>query len=228
MRGTRKDNCVVFFVKYPEKGRVKTRLSVDLGEDVAVALYRYFTADLLHTLKRVNAQTCIYFYPESAKDKFIGWLGPDYPYMPQQGKDLGERMENAFVGILEQGFKKAIIIGSDSPDLPYELINEAFSALQNNDAVIGPTFDGGYYLLGFKRETFLPKVFHGMRWSTNTVYNGTLSILREYDYSIQVLSKWRDVDTLDDLRDCMSRNKDTSFRRSKTMVYIMKYKERFM
>lgn len=227
MNDTRGDNCVGVFAKYPEKGRVKTRLSAELGEDAAVDLYRCFTMDLLHTLESVDAKTCICFYPEHAMERFIDWLGPEYFYVQQQGKDLGERMYNAFLRILDQGFKNVLIIGSDSPDLPSELINKAFSALHKDDVVIGPTFDGGYYLFGFRKETLLPEAFQGIRWSTSTVYNDTLSVLKKHDYSIHVLSQWRDVDTLDDLRDCVRRNKDSAFRASKTMDYLMQREEDF-
>jgi rSAM/selenodomain-associated transferase 1 len=120
--------------------------------------------------------------------------------MPQAGEDLGERMKNGFVEALSMNFKRVVLIGSDIPDLPLEFIEEAFTSLQEKDAVIGPALDGGYYLIGFKKETFSPRVFEGIHWSTESVFEKTLKVLQQEGLTVHTLQPLRDIDTVEDLR----------------------------
>jgi len=222
-----KDSCVLFFVKYPEKGEVKTRLSAYLDETVTVELYRNFVLDLLSKLQKLGIQFWICFYPQNRQEKFIKWLGTRYFFIPQEGEDLGQRMKNSFLQAFAAGFRRVIIIGSDIPDLPCPLINEAFCIIETHDAVIGPTLDGGYYLLGFNKNSFLPEVFDGIKWSNNKVYENTLNFLKKAKHKIHILPKWQDVDTVDDLKELFKKNKDTEFKKSKTICYLSKYKNMF-
>lgn len=222
-----KDRCVLFYVKYPEKGEVKTRLSSYLDETITVELYRNFILDLLSKLEKLPVEFCICFYPQNAKEKFVEWLGKRYFYIPQEGEDLGQRMKNSFLQAFAAGFRRVILIGSDIPDLPSSLISEAFSFLKTHDAVIGPTLDGGYYLVGFNKGSFLPKVFDGMKWSTSKVYEDTLSFFKKGKHKIHILPKWQDVDTINDLKELFKKNKDTEFGKSKTICYLLKYKDMF-
>jgi rSAM/selenodomain-associated transferase 1 len=215
-------NCLLFFVKYPQKGQVKTRLSAELDEDITVELYRNFILDLLSMLKGLRIKFQICFSPADSQKKFEEWLGTQYFYVPQQGDDLGQRMKNAFIHAFDQGFQRAVIIGSDSPDLPGDLINEAFLYLETHDAVIGPSTDGGYYLIGFSKAAFLPEVFEGIGWSTDMVLRKTLTILEKAGLKFRQLPAWRDVDTLDDLKDLVQRSHNKSFSSSRTMLYISK------
>ena len=218
---TESDNsCVLLFVKYPEEGRVKTRLSNELDAAIAVELYRNFVMDLLSMLDETGIPFQIVYSPESSQGKFVEWLGSKYFYMPQQGDDLGRRMKNALTRTFERGSGRAVVIGSDSPNLPVELIHEAFSSLETHDAVIGPSADGGYYLIGFNSNTLLPEAFEGIQWSTNAVFRTTIARLEGARLNIHKLPEWRDVDTFDDLRDMFLRNRNKSFRSSKTMSYI--------
>ena len=215
-------NCLLFFVKYPGKGQVKTRLSADLDEDITVELYRNFILDLLSMLKGLGIQFQICFSPADSQEKFEKWLGTQYSYVPQQGDDLGQRMKNAFIQAFDQGFQRVAIIGSDSPDLPGDSINEAFLYLETHDAVIGPSADGGYYLIGFNKAAFLPEAFEGIEWSTDMVLRKTLSILEKAGLKFRQLPAWRDVDTLDDLKNLVQRSHNKSFSSSRTMLYISK------
>ncbi len=215
------ENCILFFVKYPEEGQVKTRLSAELNETIAVELYRSFVLDLLSMLEGPALPFRICFSPENSREKFIAWLGSKYSYMPQQGEDLGQRMKNALTQAYAQGFGRAIIIGSDSPDLPKKLIQKAFSSLEAHDAVIGPSYDGGYYLIGFRNDAFLPEAFHGIEWSTDTVFRETLEILKEAGLNVHELPEWQDIDTLADLKSMFRKNHNSEFRSSKTMSYAI-------
>jgi len=194
------DRCLLFFIKNPEKGRVKTRLASAVGDEMAVKLYRRFLLEILSTLNRGTFLFYLCFYQENSLNDLKGWLGDDYLYMPQNGENLGERMKNGFIEAFAMNFKRVVLIGSDIPDLPLEFIEEAFTSLQEKDVVIGPSFDGGYYLIGFKDKNFPLKVFEGIPWSTKRVFEETMKVLRQERLTVHTLQPLRDIDTIDDLR----------------------------
>jgi glycosyltransferase A (GT-A) superfamily protein (DUF2064 family) len=134
-------------------------------------------------------------------------------------------MKHAFIDAFNEGIAEVVLIGSDSPDLPVEIIDEAFCSMKNNDVVIGPAFDGGYYLIGFKRDTFLPELFDAIPWSTGTVFKRTVAILREKRYKMYMLPEWRDVDRCEDLIALFLRNRNAPFVSSRTMSYLRDHKE---
>jgi rSAM/selenodomain-associated transferase 1 len=208
------------FVKSPERGLVKSRLAVSLGEEVALDLYKCFVGDLLGMFKRCGYSLNIFFYPPEARQGIVQWLGDKHILFPQMGDNLGERMKNAFQAVFSQGLSAAILIGSDSPDLPREVIDEALTSLKNHESVLGPSYDGGYYLIGLRADTFSPKVFDGIPWSTPDVFKQTLSTLKEANLRVNILPKWRDIDTYDDLRTLFSTSLNTPFAESATIKYM--------
>ncbi len=214
------DSCILLFVKFPGKGSVKTRLAKDIDPGFVQILYRNFVFDMLETLAKANLPIIVYFYPPESGAAVSKWLGGNYLYVPQNGSDLGERMKNAFKDVFERGFSKAVIIGSDIPDLKISILEMAFNSLHANDMVVGPSADGGYYLIGFRHDSFLPEVFKGISWGTDTVLKDTLKILREKNYKAHFLPELRDVDTIEDLKALYERNKDTAFANSRTMKFI--------
>jgi len=194
------DRCLLFFIKNPEKGNVKTRLASAVGDKTAVKLYKRFLLEMLFTLNRGTFIFYLCYSPESPLRSLKDWLGDHYLFMPQTGEDLGERMKNGFAEAISMNFKRVVLIGSDIPDLSLEFIEEAFTSLQEKDAVIGPSLDGGYYLIGFKKETFSPRVFEGIRWSTGSVFEKTLEVLEREGLTVHTLQPLRDIDTVGDLR----------------------------
>ena len=108
--------CVLFFMKTPRKGAVKTRLARTVGDDAALALYRSFVEDMLAMLAAANHIVRVYFTPAGAEDALREWLGQDVTLLPQRGRDLGEKMKNALAQTFAAGFSQAILIGSDLPD----------------------------------------------------------------------------------------------------------------
>ena len=194
------DRCLLFFIKSPEKGKVKSRLASVIGDERAANLYRDFTTQMLSTLRRGDFPFHICFYPYNALKGVKKWLGDQHHYIPQKGKDLGERMSNAFRKAFDTGFKRVVLVGSDIPDLPLEFTEEAFFSLKEEDAVIGPSYDGGYYLIGFKDKTFSPRVFEGMAWSSEKVFAETMKVLKQLNQSVHILPYRRDIDTIEDLR----------------------------
>jgi rSAM/selenodomain-associated transferase 2/rSAM/selenodomain-associated transferase 1 len=212
--------CVVLFAKYPEKGAVKSRLSRYYGEDFVVDLSRNFITDTLDTLSNGHYSCRVACYPGERKAEMIDEFGSKHLYMSQTGSDLGERMKNAMADLFSEGFQSILVIGSDIPDLPNHILESAFRALESHDAVIGPSVDGGYYLIGMQEPKFLPDVFAGLMWGTNTVFKDTTKIFREKGYSLYVLPTWRDVDRPVDLNDFMKRNEKTEFAHSNTMTFL--------
>ena len=194
------DRCLLFFIKYPEKGRVKTRLASAIGDRMAVKLYKRFLLEMLFTLNQGTFLFYLCYSPESPLSSLKDGLGDHYLYMPQSGENLGERMKNGFAEAISMNFKRVVLIGSDIPDLPLGFIEEAFTSLVEKDAVIGPSLDGGYYLIGFKDQTFSPRVFEGIHWSTGSVFEKTLRILKQEGLTVHTLQPLRDIDTVEDLR----------------------------
>ena len=213
--------CLIVFVKSPETGSIKSRLAAAIGEQKARQLYKRFVQDLLDSLDKGNYCLKIFFYPPDQRQVLVQWLGNSRSYEPQIGDDLGERMKNAFEKCFSDGFEAAILIGSDSPDLPAEIVDEGFVSLKGSDVVIGPSLDGGYYLLGFKADTFLPAAFTGISWGTDGVIKNTREILENNGLSMTVLPAWRDIDTYKDLRTLIERHGNTPFAKSRTIQYAM-------
>jgi rSAM/selenodomain-associated transferase 1 len=213
-------NCILFFVKDPVKGAVKSRLAAELDETIAVELYGNFILDMLATLSKCEAQCLICVYPESTLEKVKKWLEPKYHYLPQEGKDLGERMKNGFIEAFIMKFEHVILIGSDIPDLPLSIVKEAFRMFETHDAVVGPAHDGGYYLIGFRNDTFVPEVFDTMQWGGKSVLRSTLNRLNKRKCRVRRLPAWHDVDTLADIILLLQRNKSTVGSCPKTISYL--------
>jgi rSAM/selenodomain-associated transferase 2/rSAM/selenodomain-associated transferase 1 len=169
---------LIFFVKSPEPGAVKTRLSAEIGRDLAVELYKDIGVRSLKAVEGGDYEIRIDFHPPDRLANVKTWLGEGRVYFPQEGADLGQRMENAFKSAFSSGFTCVVLTGSDIPDLSGRIIEEAFSMLTDNGAVIGPAKDGGYYLIGFTQSGFLPEVFNGIRWGTDTVFIDTMAAFK--------------------------------------------------
>jgi len=194
------DRCLLFFIKNPQKGQVKTRLAAAIGDEMAVRLYKRFLLEMLSTLNKGTFLFYLCVYPVDALEGLRTWLGEDYLYLPQQGENLGERMKNGFIEALAMNFKRVVLIGSDIPSLPLEFIEEAFISLEKKDVVIGPSLDGGYYLIGFRDKKFSPGAFKKIPWSTERVFEETMKVLEHEGLTVHTLKTLRDIDTIQDLR----------------------------
>jgi len=186
--------ALIIFTRNPELGKCKTRLAATIGDESALEIYKYLLQHTAKLSEKVKADKYV-FYSESIKREDI-WDATIFNKKLQQGNDLGERMENAFTELFELGYEKVIIIGSDLLDLSSDDVNEAFDFLNENDAVIGPAKDGGYYLLGMKNMH--SKVFKNKEWGTSTVLENTLSDLK--DSTISMLKELNDIDTFEDMK----------------------------
>ncbi len=212
--------CLIMFAKYPAPGKVKTRLSRHCHEELTVLLYRAFIADLLARFAQGDYQFRFAYDPPDRGEDFRREFGEGFVYLPQAGSDLGEKMLGAFRACFAEGFREIVLIGSDSPDLPREIIEEAFGALKVHGAVLGPAGDGGYYLIGFRREAFTPRAFSGIVWGGNDVAAKTLDILSQEGAMVHTLPVWSDIDEFADLINLIGRSKKSVFAGSKTIACL--------
>jgi uncharacterized protein len=214
---------VLLFIRVPEIGRVKTRLAKRIDTKTTLALYRCFVEDTMETLAAGGYGTTIFFTPAEKGPAVQAWLPEKTQIQPQTGKNLGQRMRNAFLSSFATRVDKAVLMGSDFPDLDIRIIHEAFFALKKKDVVIGPARDGGYYLIGFWKSAFRGDVFRGVDWGTDRVFQQTLGQIRNDDLRMHTLPVWQDIDTYEDLLAFYGRN--TTRRRShlKTMKLLDRY-----
>jgi len=184
---------IALFTKNPKKGKVKTRLGETIGMENSCKLAKAFLKDLItehsgrsYELKIFTPTT---FPIQKYTKKNIG-------VHKQKGENLGEKMFNAFKQ-LHKHYEKVIIIGSDMPHLPTKIIKKAIKHLENKDVVLGPTEDGGYYLIGMKEAN---NIFEKVHWSTKTVLQETIKNIKKKKLTYALLSKSYDIDTIKELR----------------------------
>ena len=191
--------CVLFFLRFPEPGKVKTRLAAGVGEEHALELYRCFVLDTLAMLETLNSHLILCFTPDDARKDMIRWLGGQREYLAQQGEDLGERMDAAFTHAFSRGYSRVLLVGSDIPDMSRDTLQQGFCSLQDHDACLAPATDGGSYYIGFTRSGYCPEVFQNMAWSTHEVCAQTRQRLGSCGVSVDLLPPAGDVDTMEDL-----------------------------
>jgi len=200
---------VVVVAKEPVPGKVKTRLFPQLSPTVAADLYGCFLRDRIQEVSTLNeVDRTIAYTPENAKETFTRLALDGFKLFAQQGKHLGERLNNIFLEKLSQGYKAVSIVDSDSPDLPKSIIKESFNLLSSKqaDVVFGPCHDGGYYLVGMRKPH--PELFRNIPWSTENVLSITLEKAGKMGLNVKLLSAWNDLDTFEDLLQFYTKYKD--------------------
>ena len=189
--------CVLYFVKYPEPGKVKTRLAKSIGNEAAALAYRGLAESGFSTLKELSPsefKITVMFDPPEKEREVREWLAGASDYKPQNGNDLGERLTHAFKSAFGEDACAVAALGSDTLGLKKEMIEKAFDNLQYYDAVIGPAKDGGYYLIGCKE--IYESLFENIPWSTPGVLKATLGWIREEGLSHSLLPELEDLDEL--------------------------------
>lgn len=185
------------FAKYWQAGAVKTRLAKDVGVESAAALQRVFLSTLLQRLAATPAARVLSFAPSNRRAEFAQLAGSVWHLEPQPMGDLGQRMAAYFHSAFERGCDRVVLIGSDSPTLPTDFVNQAFERLATHSVVLGPSADGGYYLVGASHA--VPPIFEGVNWSTCDVWDQTLRLLDAARVPVAQLPPWYDVDHVEDL-----------------------------
>lgn len=188
---------LMVFLKAPRLGEVKTRLAREIGDGAALAIYRRLAEEQLARLPR-TFDVEVTYAPRGARAEMRAWLGADRRYRAQVGGGLGERLAQAFAAAFARGYRAVFAIGADCPGLDGDCLLRARALLARHDAVIGPADDGGYYLLGLRRQA--PGLFRGIDWSTASVLAQTRTRLRVERMTHALLETKSDVDTAADLR----------------------------
>ncbi|WP_298754701.1 TIGR04282 family arsenosugar biosynthesis glycosyltransferase [uncultured Psychroserpens sp.] len=187
-------NALIVFTRNPELGKCKTRLAKTLGDQSALDIYKYLLQHTANVAKGVQVDRYVFYSVDINYDDI--WSHNFFSKKLQKGENLGERMDNAFKELLDSGYEKLVIIGSDLLDLNETIIEEAFVKLNLHDVVIGPAKDGGYYLLGMKTQH--SKLFKNKDWGTETVRQDTLKDLQ--NSNVYLLKELNDIDTFDDMK----------------------------
>ncbi len=192
---------LIIFAKLPRPGEVKTRLGQTVGMREAAEIYRLF-AEHAFTLGRQllerGSRVYVFHDPGSTADEMREWVGPLFHLVSQEGATLGDRMHRAFEHTFGEGSKHTVLIGTDVPELDLATLERAFDGLIHCDVVLGPSSDGGYYLIGM--STPAGELFDGVRWSSETVYLETKQRLQGLNLSFTELNVLDDIDTIADYK----------------------------
>jgi rSAM/selenodomain-associated transferase 1 len=187
-------NALIIFVRNPVLGKVKTRLAATIGNEKTLMLYKHLLQHTYAITENLPA-TKFVFYADYINEDDL-WNG--FEKRLQYGNDLGERMKNAFAELFTTGFKNICIIGSDCYELSSDILADAFEKLNTADVVGGPVTDGGYYILGMKKQ--VTDFFINKEWSTDTVFSETLRDAAALNLTLHQLPLLNDIDTEADLR----------------------------
>jgi rSAM/selenodomain-associated transferase 1 len=198
------DKLLIIFAKNPVLGKVKTRLAKEIGDNNALDIYQQLLDFTLTESTKVMSDKKLYFSDFVDENKKI----PHLSYALQKGKDLGERMKNAFSEGFKAGYGRIVLIGSDSFEIDQDDIRKAFMYLNEKDSVIGPSTDGSYYLIGLKAP-FEP-IFSDKPWSTNVVFKRTYLELILFNKTISLLEEKSSIVTPEDWTKYQNKLKNTS------------------
>ena len=197
---------VILFTRYPQAGKVKTRLIKGLGPEGAAKLHSRLTKQVISNLLPLvkNDSVCLQVsYCGGSKEEIQTWLGSDLPLKRQQGNDLGERMVRAFEQAWESGAKKVVLIGSDCPGIKPSIIENGLQYLETHDLVLGPAADGGYYLIGLRADVQQCRqyelLFQNISWGTEEVLRQTVQQAEKAKLSFTLLPELHDIDRPEDL-----------------------------
>ncbi len=189
---------LIVFTRYPELGKTKTRLIRAIGAKKATNLQRKMTEETLKKVEKITENINIQIYYTGGNLSLMeDWLGKKWSFVEQIQADLGQKMYGALEANYNQQKKPVIIIGIDCPFLDTNILQEALTAIDHNDMVIGKAEDGGYYLIGLKQP--IKELFTGISWSTDQVYSQTIKIAYQFNLSVYNLPILRDIDRPEDL-----------------------------
>jgi rSAM/selenodomain-associated transferase 1 len=194
---------LLIFARLPERGRVKTRLARDLGDDRALAIYEAMLRDLLQSIGESTSEMeveVMWAPSPNANGETLRRAFGDRNLAMQTGETLGDRLSMAFSErFFFQRTQKIVAIGVDDPTLPRALVDQTFALLDGCEWVVGPATDGGYYLIGCRAAAFDVEIFANVEWGTNKVLASTLDCIRGWGSSLALLPERRDIDVADDL-----------------------------
>ncbi len=219
---TEKSNnkALIVFTREPEPGKTKTRLMPYFTQEQCAGLHSCMLRDISREMKSADADIIVAYTGGRNGPEFLRkTFGKTAVFIEQIGADIGARMKNAIKEALELGYDKVVLIGTDIPEIRAESVNDAFSKLDSSDIVLGPTEDGGYYLIGM--SLVHPEAFEVKVYGTGSVFEETAESLRLADLSVALADKYPDIDTPEDISAYRKRmREDSSVRNSHTGRYI--------
>ncbi len=191
------NKALIIFTRVPIPGQTKTRLMPFLSGEECVKLHTCFLKDILEKAQQLDVSLFLFYTPRDEEQLLQKVVGSRFVCLPQFGQDLGQKMKNAIGSVLRMGYEKVLLMGSDIPQIHPETLQNAFDNLDNKDIVIHPTLDGGYYLIGMKKE--YDSIWEIERYGTNTVIYDTLQHMKNERLSTAVGQMYYDVDDEEDL-----------------------------
>lgn len=204
--------------KFPEAGRVKTRLQPFLSPKKSAEIALAFLQDAENKAKSVCENLIIAFSPPARKAELESILQHENILIEQTGANLGERMLNAFKFAFSNNLDSVVVIGTDSPTFPVKFIEQAFEFLESSDAVLGESDDGGYYLIGLR--TLRKGIFENVEWSIEKTFEQTVRNIENLDLKLSLLTKWYDVDFPEDLKRLKKELRENSELAPKTAKWL--------
>ena len=195
MRGR---NCIVVMARQPVPGSTKTRLAAALGDETAASLYAAFLLDTIATCRRV-ARLLVTYAPDSPDAAlYFRDIAPEAMFAVQPDAPFGARLSAAMQAAFDRGCERVAIIGSDIPHMESVWLNDAFASLDDHDVALGPTQDGGYYLLGLRTPE--PRLFDDIDWSSGRELVQTRSRASQLELRVKNVQRTFDIDNLADLQ----------------------------
>jgi rSAM/selenodomain-associated transferase 1 len=188
-------NALIIFARNPELGKVKNRLAKSIGKEKALEIYTKLLSNVYTETKALKCNKYLFLTERTDTNLF----DETFIQKIQSGADLGVKMMNAIRLVFEDGNEKAVLIGTDVPEITDVILNDAFQKLSEHDVVLGPAKDGGYYLIGMNEN--LPSLFENMKWSNEKVLSITLERISSMNKSNYLLEELIDIDTEEDLRE---------------------------
>ena len=190
-------NILIIFIKYPQPGSVKTRLAKSIGNSNAARLYKIFCEIILNNTQHKSFQRVLFYAPGNKKRAMESWLGTQTMIL-QKGKNLGQKIAHSFRYAFKNGAKRVVVIGTDSPFITKRTLVKAFKVLEKKQCVVGPSQDGGYYLIGLSK--YREDIFRNIKWSTSKVLSQTSHKLYASKVAYVFLEKNFDVDDKEGLK----------------------------
>ncbi len=198
MTETQKDAIIIVFAKAPDPGSVKSRLHPTLNTEERARLQAAMILDTLHLSDPLPSRRVLACAPDVDHPFFLKCSRErSLDLIQQKGESLGERMKNAFGWGFSQGYERVVLIGCDAPTLPTDFIQQAFDHLERASVVVGPSLDGGYYLIGARPP--LADLFSGIQWGGDQVFSATLHKVNAEKLDCELLPFWYDIDRPADL-----------------------------
>lgn len=193
-----KENAVIVMAKVPKVGFTKTRLTPPLSPLAATKLYEALLQDTISLVSSIESVAlALAVSPPDETDYFEQICPPETIFIPLTCQNIGECQSLSIRKLLDMGYSNVFTLNGDGPSLPKDYIEQAVEKISTHDIVLGPSTDGGYYLIGMKKH--YEEVFQNIQWSTKTVFDETIAITNERNLSVSKLPTWYDVDTIEDI-----------------------------